>query len=258
MHPIERLRFVARAEGAPGDQVVRAAVEALVCFVDDPVALLPAVRRLIERHPTNGALWSLCARVVTASDPTDEAWRSLDLYLADETVAELAHALPQDATVVVAGGPHRLAPAFASRGDVSVAIVEMGDETWSFERLMSGSDVAVESFDPQRCGPVVADADLVLIDAWAVGPSALMTAPGSWPVAAVAHAAGVPVWGVAGWGRVIHPEIWAGLERHVGVGASVEAVPLMLVDHLWGCGGVESVEAGLRRIDAPPAPELVC
>jgi hypothetical protein len=257
VHPIERLRHVARAEDVDADHVVRAAVESLAGFSTDPVALLPAVRRLTERHPANGALWSLSARVVTASDPGDEAWRCLDLMVSDRTVTELGHAMPQGATVVVAGGPHRFTPALVARGDVAVTIVEAGDESWPFERRLAGLDVNVESVAAEQAGPVVASADLVLVDAWAVGPSTMATAPGSWPVAAVAHAAGVPVWGVAGWGRILHPSTWAGATRHVTIGSSVEEMPLALVDRLVGCGGVEPVEEGLRRLDAPPAPELV-
>ena len=93
MHPIERLRFVARATGAPPDDVVREAAASLAGFAGDPASLVTACRRLIDRHAANGPIWWLCARTLVAADPADEAWRCLDAYVADPTVTELAHAL---------------------------------------------------------------------------------------------------------------------------------------------------------------------
>ena len=142
MHPIERLRHVARADGAPAEDVVHAAAASLAGFAADPISLVTASRRLIERHPANGALWSLCARVVTAPDPADEAWRCLDQFVADPTVGELGHSLPEGASVVVVGGPHRLVPAFASRGDVRVTAVDLEGDAYGFERALDRHEVA--------------------------------------------------------------------------------------------------------------------
>ncbi|MGH9208547.1 MAG: hypothetical protein ACRD1G_18670, partial [Acidimicrobiales bacterium] len=64
MHPIERLRYVARADGAGPSALVRAAAGALAGFSGEPVALVTACRRLVDRHPAVGPMWWLAARVM--------------------------------------------------------------------------------------------------------------------------------------------------------------------------------------------------
>src|SRR6266516_3347515 len=78
MHPIERLRVVARAAGAGPALLAREAAGALAAFGDDPAGLVTACRRLVDRQPTSGPMWWLAARVLGAGDPTVEAWRAAD------------------------------------------------------------------------------------------------------------------------------------------------------------------------------------
>jgi hypothetical protein len=74
MHPIERLRAVARAGWAPADVLASEAAWALAALgVHEPPALVPACRRLLARHPGCGPLWWLSARVLSAGDPVAEA-----------------------------------------------------------------------------------------------------------------------------------------------------------------------------------------
>ena len=78
MHPIERLRYVARADGAGPGVLVRETGLAL-CDMDlDPQSLVLACRRIVERHPTMAQLWWLCAHVLAAPDPSRRLanWRS--------------------------------------------------------------------------------------------------------------------------------------------------------------------------------------
>src|SRR5437660_12821098 len=99
MHPIERLRYVARADGAGPSLLVREAAGALAGFADDPAALVTACRRLVDRHPTAGPMWWLAARVLAADDPGMEAWSSAQVLDDDVTPSVLADHLPADATV---------------------------------------------------------------------------------------------------------------------------------------------------------------
>ena len=69
MHPIERLRYVARARGADAESLVRETAGALRGLGLDMSGLVVACRRIVERHPTSGPLWWLCARMLTSSDP---------------------------------------------------------------------------------------------------------------------------------------------------------------------------------------------
>ena len=70
MHPIERLRYVARAVGADPSLLVRETAAALADVMRvEPVGLVPACRRLIDRHLTVAPVWWLCARLLTAGRP---------------------------------------------------------------------------------------------------------------------------------------------------------------------------------------------
>ena len=69
MHPIEHLRYVARATGADPALVASEAAAALAQMAAmDPAGLVPACRRLVERHLTSGPVWWLSARILGADD----------------------------------------------------------------------------------------------------------------------------------------------------------------------------------------------
>lgn len=262
MHPIERLRYVARASGAPADDVVREAAASLAGFADDPSSLVTACRRLIDRHAANGPVWWLCARVLTASDPADEAWRCLDELHGDTTVDELCHALPEGARTVVIGWPERLAPGLSRRGDLAVRVIDVEGDGPGFARLLERLDVVADHVPVTGLAAAVADSDLVVLDALAVGPHVALAAPGSWQAAAVASTEDVPVWLVAGIGRLLPAGLWAPLLRRLGGAATApwhhehDRVPLALVDQLAGSAGPEPVADGLRREVTPDVAEL--
>ena len=57
MHPIERLRYVARAAGEGSTLLACEAAGALAAFASDPAGLVTACRRLVDRQPTAGPIW---------------------------------------------------------------------------------------------------------------------------------------------------------------------------------------------------------
>lgn len=86
MHPIERLRYVARAGwGEPAELGAEAAYALGELAEQEPPALLPACRRLLERNPTCGTLWWVAARLVCSGDPWAEALRCAQLLEDDPT-----------------------------------------------------------------------------------------------------------------------------------------------------------------------------
>src|SRR5215472_5141261 len=100
MHPIERLRYVARASGADPSLLVRETAAALADVVRvEPAGLVPACRRLVDRHLTTGPVWWLAARLLTAADPVAEAWAAAAEMEDDPTDGLLIACLPDDATV---------------------------------------------------------------------------------------------------------------------------------------------------------------
>ncbi len=262
MHPIERLRYVARSSGADQSVLVRETAGALSALGFDPPGLVTACRRILDRHVTSGPMWWLAARMLTASDPRGEGWAVADEMAADRTPAELAHALPDDATVCVLGWPEQIAEALPRRGDVEVLVVDaLGEGSGLVRRLLHG-DVDAVDVPMTGLGAAAADADLVLIEASAMGPDAFIAVAGSRAAASVARHASVPVWLVGGCGRRLPPRLWdALLQRLEAKGdpwdADDEVVPLDLIDRVVGPAGIETVQESARRVDCPIAPELL-
>jgi hypothetical protein len=112
VHPIERLRYVARAGWAAPEVLAAEAAWALsdLALHEGP-AVLPSVRRLLDRHPGCGPMWWVGARMVTAGDPVDEGERCADALESDETDERLDEALPTGARVVRRGGVSDVASA---------------------------------------------------------------------------------------------------------------------------------------------------
>lgn len=253
MHPIERLRDVARS-GSPGPEALaREAAGALAGLGDDVGGRVLACKRLVDRHPSTGPLWWLCARLLCASDARAEAWRCVDELEADGTSASLAAALPDDARVTVVGWPDLVAEALRRRGDLEVLVVDAGGEGSSLARRLQRADVDADAVPDSGVGAASATSDVVVLEALLLGPSQFVATSGSLAAAAVANARGVPVWLVAGVGRALPGRLYdAAVGRVTELDdepweAEVEVVPLDLVDHL----------VGSQDPTCPPAPELL-
>jgi hypothetical protein len=105
VHPIERLRYVARAGWAgPGALGAEAAYALADLAEHEPAAVLPACRRLLERNPSCGPLWWVAARLCSAGDTGAEAERCAEELEDDPTAERLEEALPAGARVVRHGG----------------------------------------------------------------------------------------------------------------------------------------------------------
>lgn len=240
MHPIERLRFVARATDGPTDVVVREAAWSLAGFADDPASLVTACRRLVDRHPANGPIWWLCARLMTAGDAVAEAERCIDELDRDRTMRDLAFDLPDGARVAVVGWPPRLADAFARRGDLEVRVIDVEGDGPGFARVLDGLDVASVDVDVTGLAGAVASSDLLVLDTAAFASEVALVPSGSWAAAAVARTSGVPVWLVGGVGRRVGERTWPALRDRVVRGATapwggaVDRLPMDLVDHHVG------------------------
>jgi hypothetical protein len=262
VHPIERLRYVARASGADQTVLVGETAQALAAFRDDPAGLVAACRRIVDRHPTSAPLWWLCARVLTSPDGQREAWAAVDEIGADTTAAELAFALPDDATACVVGWPELVGEALPRRGDVEVLAVDaLGEGSGLVRRLMHAGIDAVD-VPTSGLGAAVSSSDVLLLEAVAVGPTGFVAVSGSLAAATVARHAEVPVWLTAGVGRLLPGRMWDALaDRRTTRAADPwdldeEVVPLDLVDQVCGPSGLATPDAALRRTDCPVAPEL--
>lgn len=134
VHPIERLRYVARSGWGPPDVLAAEAAWALADLaVREAQAVLPACRRLLDRHPGCGPMWWVAAHMVTAGDPVAEGEQCADALECDQTDELLDEALPAGARVVRRGGV----------GDVASA------------------DIVVIQVDAFGAGGMVVDADVL-------------------------------------------------------------------------------------------------
>jgi hypothetical protein len=101
----------------------------------------------------------------------------------------------------------------------------------------------------------------VLVEASAAGPGGFVALAGSRAAAAVARHAGVPVWAVAGAGRVLPDRLWAALvarmEDEEPWEDVEELVPLDLVDVIVGPRGLVRPADAVAQADCPVAPELL-
>jgi translation initiation factor 2B subunit (eIF-2B alpha/beta/delta family) len=179
----------------------------------------------------------------------------------DPTARNLVAALPESGTVVLVGWPEQSLAALARRGDVESLVVDTDGDAHDVVRRLGRADADAAEVPARSVGAAVLAADVVLLDALAVGPDAALVPAGSLAAAAVARTAGVPVWLVAGVGRLLPRSMWDALSGRWASStdplvAPEEILTLDLVDRLAGVAGVVEVAEGLRRTDCPIAPEL--
>lgn len=261
MHPIERLRYVARSSGAPQDLLVVESARALATFADDPVALVTACRRVVSRQVSSGALWWLCSRMLCAAEPLDEARSVVEAVEDDTTARVLSFALDPDATVAVLGWPALAGDALVRRGSGDVLVVDALGEGSALVRYLDGHATDAVDVPLGGLGAAVASADVLLLEASAVSTEGALCVAGSLAAAATARHHGVPVWLVVGVGRALPPRVWQALLQRWDVSdepweADEEVVPLSLVDSVAGPDGSVDPAAVLTLADCPIAPEL--
>lgn len=253
--------MVARASDEDPGLLAQEAAAALAAFSGDPASLVIACRRLVDHQPTSGPVWWLAARVLAAPDPAAEAWRSASELEDDPTPAACGYHLPEDAQVTAVGWPDQAAAALRRRGDCRVLVVDSlgAGRALAGSLRRAGSDVVL--VDESGLGSAAAASDLVLLEARALGPTGFVATAGSLAAAAVARASGVPVWVVAGAGRVLPGPLWDALVARLAEDAEPwesghEVVPLGLADQVIGPAGPGPADEAPARADCPPVPEL--
>lgn len=261
-HPIERLRWVARAEGAGPSLLTREAAGALATLGDDLPGLLTGCRRLIDRHPAAAPLWWLAARTLVAENPSRECWLVASELDADPTSAVLAAHLPNEAVVTVLGWPEQAGDAIRRRGDVEVLVVDVRDEGTAFTRRLTAEGIDAIEVPEAGLAAAVRQSSLVVLEASAVGPSGCVCASGSLAAAAVARSFGIDVLVAAGAGRVLPGRLWEALTDRLLDGGDPwalddEVVPFDLVPSVAGPTGIEDAADAVKRADCPIVPELL-
>ena len=265
VHPIEHLRYVARAHGVDPTALVEETAHALGSLHFDPTGLVVACRRIVERHPFTGPLWWLCAHVATSSEPFEAVWELADEIRNDRTAAELAAALADDAEVVTIGDPSVIGAGLARRGDVRVLALDVDHSATSFVRRLERYDVAYEPVDAGAAGAVVRSADVVLVEAIALDRERVVAPIGSSTIAGLGAAFGRPVWLVAGLGRRLPTQFVDAMdERRAELAVDsevweldVEVLPTSLFTDVVGPSGLAPMGPPATQPECPLAAELL-
>lgn len=253
MHPMEQLRFVARAGGADSSLLVAESAQALSMFAHEPQALLVACKQLLTRQPTVGGLWWVCSRMLMAADPRSEARAvvaDLRSDMTSHTLARILDEMPRAGSgpelpitedgvpgcrVLTLAWPDVVVEALASTS-ASVLIVEIDGVGSGAVRRLDRHGVEGETVAAERMAGAAAAADIAVIEAAAVGARHALVDVGGRSLAAVAASVGTPVWLVVPPWRIVPHSIWAdvvaGQERWRGPAwmAPSELVPIDLVD----------------------------
>jgi hypothetical protein len=261
VHPIERLRYVARSTGVDQRLAVRETAGGLSSFANDPHALVTACRRMLARQPASGHLVWLCAHMLAASDPRAGAREALEAIENDGTARNLATDLPEGAVVSLIGWPETIAEALPRRGDLQVRVVDADGQGSRLADRLAEFDLDATSVPLEGLGATAAASDLVLLEAAACGPDEALTVAGSRALAAVARSAGREVWLVAAVGTMLPRQMWEGLVRRLRLEpdpwlCDAEMTPLGLVDHVVGHSGKVPVTAAGSVVDCPVVAEL--
>lgn len=262
VHPIEHLRYVARARGAESTSLTREAATALASLRADNANLVIACRRIVQRHPEVGPLWSMCARLLTSDDPTNLAWEIADEMEDDATSHAVATAFPDEATVLTIGWPEVAGSAIQRRGDLTVLCADSRHEASGFMQRLERCDIECEPVPSESLARAAATADVVAVEATAAGPCRVIAPVGSHVVAAVAKSVGTPVWLVAGAGTRLPGEYVDAIADQVIDGApswnlDVDDLPVGLITHVASSSGLSDDVAAALRADCPFAPELL-
>lgn len=242
--------------------LVEEAAAGLVSFIDDSGALVMACRRVLARQTTSGPLVWLAAHILASPDPRAAARECVERITIDRTARRLANWLPHDATVCVLGWPDLAATVLAQRPDVSALVVDVHGEGSGLARWLDAQEIEADDVPTGGLGAAVTSADVVVIEASAIGPTDAVAVAGSLAAAAVAGLVDdVRCVLVGGVGRLLPQRMFDGLERRLTDQrapwfADDELVPLRLFDVIAHDGGVDEGTVAMRQVDCPVVAEL--
>jgi hypothetical protein len=199
VHPIERLRYVARAGDVDPGTLAQEAADALGSLAGDPRALVPSCRRLLQSHPTCAPLWWVCARLLVAGDIREAADLAAQLLYDDPTAEEVAAHIPAGATVVSDCGSTALA-GLSQRPDLAIRLI---GSPWALRYGMRRIDGDVTGYDSVEIDRVLAGSTLVLVEPTAAGPETFVVDRATALLIEGAVRSSVDVWAVVGEGRLL-------------------------------------------------------
>lgn len=243
-------------------EIALEAADALGAVARDTSATLVAARRLVEHHPVNAQLWSVCAHAVTSMDPYGAISDVARAISSDATASHLADAIADASLVCTVGWSGHLVDALSRAGDVHALVVDSLGDGQDALRVLTRRHVSCELVAPEGLAAAAEHCDAVVVAATAVGDSGALCPGGSLAVASVAYCASRPVWLVTPAASRLpnglfeamvadvrgRPDPWA---------SGFDVVPVGLVSAIFGPDG-RSPAGALEHMSAcPHAPELL-
>jgi hypothetical protein len=212
VHPIERLRHVARAGDVDPTLLAQEAAEALGYLGYEAHPLVQACRRLIEAHPSCGPLWWVAARVIVADDPFEASYAAIEALSDDPTSEELAATFPSEASVVIPAKAG-LAAAIRLRPDLSVTVVGTPYRLNEVLRRLGGvSDVVgvdQRDFEAEGDSSLPEGPHIVVLEALAAGPSGYLLDQDQAALLDQASLRDATCWVATGVGRILPEQLFA-------------------------------------------------
>ena len=255
MHPIEHLRYLARTDSADAAGLVAETATALGALRGEHANLVVAARRIVERHPSVGPLWWLCAHLLVSDDARELAWDLADEVSADATAEVLVTELPLGARVLTGGVHPVIADAGAQRPDVAITCLGLTEEARRAAGRIARFGPMIDPIGPSDLAVAAAAADVVLVPLMAGSTDLALTTPAALAAGCAGIVAGTPVWLVAPVGTCLP-------RRYVE--AIVEGAPDLVAEfdtalaaRIVGPHGARTDVAAALAPTAPMAPELL-
>lgn len=261
MHPIERLRWIARAGEDPVEPLEVLAVEAARTLAElavaEPAAAVTAARRLTERHPSNGPLWWAVKRVLESDDPIGASIGVMGALSATGASRALSRAISArivrgSAICALVPGP-LLATALERRPGYRVRLV---GEYRALAAAVAGTDLeasAVElaGYEARDAPEALEGAAVLLFEPQLAGPAGFLVDPVAAEVLGQASRSKARVWALVGPGRVLSAED-AGRAAGLAGGSAVLLAPESADLVVDADGPAEAALALARETSAGP------
>lgn len=263
MHPIERLRYVARATHVPPAILARETALALADFVGDDAGLLIACRRILDRQPTSGPLVWLAAHILGAPNQRQALWNAVEELEEDQTISALAYSLPDNPVVASVGWSEAFSDLARKRGDLAIVLIDTdGSAEYQVDRLIDNGHV-VTVVDAEASAQALFEANHVIVNFDALGPDHGLAPMGCFPLVTAASHLQIPVWGLAGTGAALGERMYGGLVRRWNEASAApryerarEEVPVSLIDKVVTTKGLGSASDAVHQGGCPIVPEL--
>jgi hypothetical protein len=260
MHPIERLRWIARASGEPSATIASEAAWALGELAQsEPAAVLTASRRLVERHPACGPLWWVCAQLVMSDDPSRTAASTAGELASDPVPQRVAAALGSEFTAsdpLACTAPTELVrSALSLRPNSTVRVLGAFGELRREVRALGSVVDEVTGYGTDELPQGLDRAAVLLVEPLLAGPDGLLVSVAAAQAVEAAIELSVPVWAVLGVGSVLPADLATAAAELAG--ADYEVIAPERLTSAVDASGRGPVRASLARTTCPACPELV-